>query len=101
MKSYRKCNVYCFFILYQHFILFHNVKTVFFQKFKNANLRQRHIVTNVLFCTIFLFREKNVNNIILFSRERIIFVFFLFSALVIVSGVPALAITRYDFAPDF
>ena len=67
---------------------------MFFQKFENANLTQRYIITNVLFRIIFLFREKNVNNIILFSRERIIFVFFLFFALVIVSGVSALAVTN-------
>ena len=65
-------------------------KLCFFQKFKNANLTQRHIVTNALFYIIFLFREKNVNNIILFSRERIIFVFFLFFALMIINDVFAL-----------
>ena len=68
---------------------------MFFQKFQNANLTQRHIVTNALFRTIFLLREKNVNNIILFLRERIIFVFSLFSALVVISGVSALAVTDH------
>ena len=97
MKLHRKCNVHCFFVSYQHFVLFHNVKTVFFQKFKNANLTQRHIVTNALFRTIFLFREKNVNNIILFLRERNIFVFFLFFALMIVNDVFALTITTVFF----
>ena len=94
MKSHRKCDVHCFFVSYQHFVLFHNVKTVLFQKFENANLTQRHIVTNALFRTIFLFCEKNIDDITLFSRERIIFVFSLFSALVIVSDVPALAVTK-------
>ena len=64
MKSHRKCDVHCFVISYQHFVLFYNVKTMLFQKFKNANLTQRHIVTNVLFRTIFLFRKKNVNDIV-------------------------------------
>ena len=97
MKSHRKYDLYCFFILYQHFVLFHNVKVVLFQKFENANLTQRHIVTNVLFRTIFLFREKNINNIILFSREQIIFAFSLFFALMIISGVSALAVTCSQF----
>ena len=38
VKSRRKYDVHYFSVLYQHFVLFHNVKTVFFQKFENANL---------------------------------------------------------------
>ena len=97
VKSHRKCDAHCFFVSYQHFVLFHNVKTVLFQKFENANLTQRHIVTNALFRTIFLFREKKLIISFYFRANELFSYFFLFFALMIINNVFALTITTVFF----